>query len=275
MPTCIRFASIGNQRYLLTSCGPSIYALEWPLRSLDPVVTRVFPVPAQVGVNLRCFTLDSTSTALFAPLDNVVWRRSLLDFNPGACIDPSRENVEWPNYSHAAWFCCLDGSGHIILSDWHHHQVLAISTSGKLQYTIGHGRSGNREGTLNRPAGVALLPNGCLVVADCMNHRLQVFTKTGEFKQSVGQKGSEPGQFNKPSGVCVAPSARVYVVDKGNSRVQIFDGALRYQSFYEIPRGFDAWDIAVDAFGTVVLTDSGSDQLLILSPKNRRSSTST
>ena len=59
-------------------------------------------------------------------------------------------------------------------------------------------------------------------MADTGNHRVQVFTATGEFRGKWGSRGSGDGQFTGPSGLAVDDTGHVYVTDRENHRVQKF-----------------------------------------------------
>jgi tripartite motif-containing protein 2/3 len=60
------------------------------------------------------------------------------------------------------------------------------------------------------------------VVADYGNHRVQVFTKEGEFVRKFGGKGTESGQFNGPSAIAIGQDGTVIVAEDGNHRIQVF-----------------------------------------------------
>ena len=55
-----------------------------------------------------------------------------------------------------------------------------------------------------------------------VNHRVQVFTTSGEFLTKWGSSGNDGGQFAFPWGIAVDGVGIVYVIDTGNSRVQVF-----------------------------------------------------
>jgi tripartite motif-containing protein 71 len=61
-----------------------------------------------------------------------------------------------------------------------------------------------------------------MVVADTLNHRMQVFDPQGQFVTAVGAKGKAEGEFAGPEGVAISPDDWLYVSDRGNSRVQVF-----------------------------------------------------
>ena len=59
-------------------------------------------------------------------------------------------------------------------------------------------------------------------VCDTMNHRVQKFTRDGEFLMEFGGHGKGDGEFDMPWGICVDELGDVYVADWRNDRVQKF-----------------------------------------------------
>ena len=66
----------------------------------------------------------------------------------------------------------------------------------------GWGGTGTTNGRFDGPCGVAVFANR-VYVADAFNHRIQQFTRTGEFTRSWGTLGNRNGQFTQPRGVAV------------------------------------------------------------------------
>ena len=60
-----------------------------------------------------------------------------------------------------------------------------------------------------------------LLVADSMNHRVQLLNQMGVFKNEVGRQGEGEEQFNEPCDVCELPNGDIAVADKKNKRVQV------------------------------------------------------
>lgn len=94
-------------------------------------------------------------------------------------------------------------------------------------------------GTLREPLGLALTPDGSVIVADTENHRVQRFAADGSFVTMWGRHGSGEGQFALPRAVAVGPagaagSPAVYVLD-GLSRVQWFSMSGRYLGMLSAP----------------------------------------
>src|SRR4051812_813465 len=53
------------------------------------------------------------------------------------------------------------------------------------------------------PSGVAVCHNGRFFVSDSRNHKIDIFSKDGEFISTFGKKGTEIGQFISPQGLVV------------------------------------------------------------------------
>ena len=84
------------------------------------------------------------------------------------------------------------------------------------------GSKGAGDGLFSTPYYVACSSRGEIVVADCSNHRIQVFDRNGKFLLKFGSKGEGNGQFNNPRGVTVDQRNNQIVV-ADNHRIQIFD----------------------------------------------------
>lgn len=90
------------------------------------------------------------------------------------------------------------------------------------------GRSGSEPGSFRLPSGLAVGKDDVLYVADAGNHRVQIFTMSGQLRGSFGTCGSGPSQFLFPSALAAGPDGEVYVADAGG-RLQEFssDGKFR------------------------------------------------
>ena len=136
------------------------------------------------------------------------------------------------------------------------------------------GRKGTNKGELNWPNGVALNAKDEIIVADCGNHRLQVFSSKGEHLRSIGKKGSGEGQFNKPSGVVMDKENNLVVLDKGNGRIQILSETGEFlRSFasrgkedgqMENPQG-----LSVDTNGNIIVSDTGNYRVQVFTSEGK------
>jgi DNA-binding beta-propeller fold protein YncE len=82
---------------------------------------------------------------------------------------------------------------------------------------------GSGVGELKCPTGVAVDGAGKVFVADCDNHRIQVFDAKGEVVRVFGREGSGTGELKRPAGVAVDGAGNVFVADCLNDRIQVFD----------------------------------------------------
>jgi len=111
-----------------------------------------------------------------------------------------------------------------------------------LELTARHvfGTQGSGDGELQSPRGVAVDNDGSVYVADAGNHRIQVFSSDGEFRDSWGdrsiaeEESGSPRGYNEPWDVAVGPDGFAYAADTWNHRIQRLD-----------PEG-----VSLDAWGT-------------------------
>jgi DNA-binding beta-propeller fold protein YncE len=110
------------------------------------------------------------------------------------------------------------------------------------------------------------------IVADYLNHRIQVFDNKGKFLTKWGSLGKQDGQFDHPHGITLDSANMVYVSDSVNNRIQKFtqhgifitawgsrgenDGELN------IPR-----DVVADKEGLVYVSDGSNHRIQIFIPK--------
>ena len=125
------------------------------------------------------------------------------------------------------------------------------------------GASGDKEGMMNSPRGIAISQSGILYVADLNNNRIIMYDKDGKALGSFGQKGDKKGEFKEPSGVAVDQEGNVYVADAWNGRIQKFDSKGKYilevggqkAGFYS-PR-----NCAVSKHGILYVADTGTSRV--------------
>jgi sugar lactone lactonase YvrE len=181
-------------------------------------------------------------------------------------------------------------NGNIVVADTGNHLIRLITPAGVVTTLAGSGSAGSTNATgtsasFNNPCGVAVLPNGNIVVADLTNHRIRLVTPggvvttlagsgTGQFADGTGAAAS----FNNPIGVTVIPSTGVIVVaDKDNQRIRLVtqagvvttlagsgtaasvDGTGASASF-AAPRG-----VAVTPTGVIVVADHATHRIRLIS----------
>ena len=139
---------------------------------------------------------------------------------------------------------------------------------------LSFGKQGSADGMFKLPTGVAVTDKDEIVVADCANHRVQVFDSNGTFLRSFGHKGENAGEFNFPIGVATDKDRQIFVADRDNHRIQIFSwegkhmgsfggkGSLDSQLVF--PRG-----LSLDSTGNVIVADTGHKLIKIFTPDGR------
>jgi sugar lactone lactonase YvrE len=153
--------------------------------------------------------------------------------------------------------------------------------NGVVTTLAGAGGQGSADGTgtnasFNYPAGIAVLPNGNIVVADQWNHRIRIVTYPGGVVTTLagtGGQGSADGtgtnaSFYYPTGLAVLPNGNIIVADMYNNRIRLLtypggvvttlagnsngafaDGTGTAASFH-----FPS-DVSIDSNGNIVVAD--------------------
>ena len=65
-------------------------------------------------------------------------------------------------------------------------------------------------------------------MADTDNHRIQIFSPSGNYLGSWGEIGTGNGRFVSPTGLDTDALGNVYVADTANHRIQIFSPSGNY-----------------------------------------------
>ncbi len=102
------------------------------------------------------------------------------------------------------------------------YQVVVFTTRG--EFVRQFGRPGVEPGAFDRPNGIAVAPDGTVIVADSNNARIQAFSPEGQLKWAVGrgvhvsgitgeQRDDSEAVFGLPRGVAVLDDGTIAVVD--------------------------------------------------------------
>jgi sugar lactone lactonase YvrE len=140
------------------------------------------------------------------------------------------------------------------------------------------GSNGSGDGQFVTPRNVAVGPDGLIYVADSGNHRIQVLDQNGNFLLKWGSQGIAPGQFNEPWGIAVGADGTVYVADTWNHRIQAFTSTGEFLRSFgshanvqtdpqaELGKFWGPRDIAIDAAGSLYVTDTGNKRIQKFTP---------
>lgn len=69
------------------------------------------------------------------------------------------------------------------------------------------------------PRGIAVAPDGAMVVSDPNAHVIHLINADGSIKRTLGTRGNGQNQFNEPRGVAIGPDGAIYVADTWNARI--------------------------------------------------------
>eukprot|EP00058_Branchiostoma_floridae_P002411 XP_002587899.1 hypothetical protein BRAFLDRAFT_87287 [Branchiostoma floridae] len=101
-------------------------------------------------------------------------------------------------------YITVDGEGNILVFDWNNNSVYVYDESGKFLFQFGGKGSG--EGQLDDPRGICTDSSGHILVADSGNERVQIFTRHGEFDRTVRTGFKPDGLAVGPEGQLVVTS---------------------------------------------------------------------
>lgn len=122
------------------------------------------------------------------------------------------------------------------------------------------------QGQLRYPIGVGVDPrNGNIIVAENLNHRIQIFDVEGHSLKIFGQSGDKPGEFSCPWGLCVDREGLIFVLDENNSRVQQFSPEGDFLKFIGQAHGDlrNPKNLCLDSEGNLIVADTKNHRICI------------
>ena len=135
------------------------------------------------------------------------------------------------------------------LSSWNYVRITPVDEA---PYLVGGG--GTRIGRFHSICGMAIAPDGNLIVVEMGNSRVQILSPYGTPVHSFGEPGGRPGEFLAPCGLAVDHDGSIFVAGSFGTRVQKFrrDGTFigMWGSAFQAPFEFADVDDDEDDRGT-------------------------
>ena len=181
----------------------------------------------------------------------------------------------------------FDATGDLYIADSGNNLIREVTTAGIIEPVAGTGVAGfsgdgdpAQSTELNFPVGVAVAPNGDVIIGDMQNERVREVTSDGAIQTIAGtgvigfngdDQPAVDATVNTPAGIAVAPDGTVYFGDVGNNQVRSIDthGVIHTVAGDSEPGGYIAgrhtatqsplwnpYDIALDAAGDLYIADS-------------------
>jgi hypothetical protein len=114
----------------------------------------------------------------------------------------------------------MSATGDVLVCNLGSHRVVVLNhDDGSLVRAFGG--KGTQPAQFDGPSGVAVLDDGCIVVSDFGNARVQVLDAQGRFLRMFGTRGFGPGNFQKPFGIAVGRNGDIFVSDWGRNSVHV------------------------------------------------------
>ena len=154
-------------------------------------------------------------------------------------------------------------------------EVVVLDLSGTVEKVIRLEPLAVGEGA-PRPIGVAVTPEGGIVVSDAANHRVLILDGEGQLVKTVGtgRRASGSDGFNVPGALAVDSAGNIYVVDTLNGRVVKMSADGRFLAQFG-ERGKTAGTlsrpkgVAVDGEGRVFVSDGLLAAVEVFGPDGR------
>lgn len=202
-------------------------------------------------------------------------------------VEPPRPGVDsegrpvfgGPGYQPGQFFSPVDietdAEGNLYVIDAATKRLQVFDQEGNLLNAVDIRTNPQDRAEASEPWGLAIGPNGELVVADTFGWRVRVFDRDLRLIASFGQapSGADPGPFDLfgPRDAVVMPDGTVWVTDTGHDRIQVFTLAGEFvRTIGRSGSGPGEFDepvgLAVGPDGSVYVADMYNRRVQVLAP---------
>jgi DNA-binding beta-propeller fold protein YncE len=158
------------------------------------------------------------------------------------------------SYPHDAEF---DASGRLLVADTGNDRIAIYEIKGAQAKLAGEIKG------LSGPEGVAVTPDGRVLVTNTRNATLSVF-RDGKLERTAGGPGTRDGELRNPHDVEAASDGSVYIVDSANNRVQVFEAALKHRASFGTELGLNGPKYLSFDGDRIWLADEYNHRILLL-----------
>jgi streptogramin lyase len=171
---------------------------------------------------------------------------------------------------------CVGPDGNLYIADTQNSRILEWTCDGKPIKSIGsYGPSATwrNDPQFDHPAGVLVVPDGQIYVADTQNNRIVLLDPNGLVNLSWGRLGTRHRQFTAPRVVAKDHFGNIWVLDSGNSRVSNFSNMGKFNftwgSFGTQPGSLNfPLGMALNNIDQGILTDTGNFRIQVFNDQS-------
>jgi DNA-binding beta-propeller fold protein YncE len=130
------------------------------------------------------------------------------------------------------------------------------------------GGRGSDRGQFDAPTGIAVDDSRNILVADTNNSRIEKFSPTGTFLNTMGIKGTGYGQLGAPNGIAIDRANNIYVADASKHVVEKLaaDGGIIAEWKGPSPGFYGPRRIAIGPDESIYVVDQGRTRIVKFSP---------
>lgn len=153
----------------------------------------------------------------------------------------------------------------LVIADTLNSVIRVVNRRGRIATVAGTGASGApidgraSRARFDRPQGVAIMPNGALLVADTGNDAIRAVSSSGRVTTLVSRRGPIVVGLREPTDVLMLPDGSVLISDTGNHRVV----RVRSSRVVEVVAGSRAGGFSGDGRPAVAARLSSPTQLAL------------